>query len=165
MPPLTAECCFRLFTIRLMNRREDTDTCMYSMFWIAVCLCLCIYVCVCAWMCSFLPLDCTLSVLRSGEKLLETTTTNKKYIFHHLMSLALKNNQLFCFIPTVNNAFQFASIIHWISLAVLCVFFAEVSLYRPQHKHSLTYGWCSGLSINAVLCSMWGQEGTRTNTH
>lgn len=49
----------------------------------------------------------------------------------------LKNNQLFCFIPAVNNAFQFASIIHWISLAILSVFFTEVSLAR--HKNSLTY--------------------------
>lgn len=56
-------------------------------------------------------------------------------------TLSLKTNQLFCFIPTVNNAIQFASIIHWISLAILSVFFTEVSLYLPpaQHKNSLTY--------------------------
>ncbi len=43
------------------------------------------------------------------------------------------------FIPTVNNAFQFASIIHWISLAILSVFFTEVSLFflplNTQESH------------------------------
>lgn len=32
----------------------------------------------------------------------------------------------FIFFPTVSNAFQFASIIHWISLIILSLFFSEV---------------------------------------
>lgn len=31
-------------------------------------------------------------------------------------------------------------------------------------KNSLTYSWCSVLSINAMLCSMWGASGVRRQT-
>lgn len=77
---------------------------------------------------SFLPLYCTLptqqvAAVRNKQK------NVARSIFHPLMP----QKKLFlitysAFIPTVNNAYQFASIIHWISLAILSVFFAEVSL-------------------------------------
>lgn len=58
-----------------------------------------------------------------------------------------KKITLFCLIPTVNNAFQFASIIHWISLAILSVFFTEVSVCVFPTLNTKT----ASLSINAML--------------
>lgn len=65
---------------------------------------------------------------------LHLVSVTQQITTNHFMSQRLsfkKTKQLFCVIPTVNNAFQFASIIHWISLAILSVFFTEVSLYLP----------------------------------
>lgn len=36
MPRLTPECCLRLSTIILMNRQEDSDRCVYSMWGIHI---------------------------------------------------------------------------------------------------------------------------------
>lgn len=60
------ECCLRLSTITLMNRREDPDTCLYGTWWIHICEVA--YVCL-----PFLPLCCTLltqqeAAVRNSER-------------------------------------------------------------------------------------------------
>lgn len=68
-------------------------------------------------------------------------------------------------IPIVNNAFQFASIIHWISLAILSVFFTEVSVCLPlsQHKNGLTTD-AAGCRL-MLCCAVCGATEVYWQTH